>query len=132
MKLNEICPICYKEPGSHSFEKLCEISGVCMIYTKPSQAKKYRDQAGILQHVDNMLASLGEKQWSWTIDGEGFSFKHAIEVGTIQKIIEIIKKKYMKTLLRIKVENMNNALKHMYVLIKSFGGKELDTKIVWE
>ena len=38
----------------------------------------------------------------------------------------------MKTLLRIKVVNMNNALKHMYVLIKSFVGKELDTKIVWE
>ena len=39
MKLIDICPICYNEPNSHSFDKICEINGVCMLYTKPSAAK---------------------------------------------------------------------------------------------
>lgn len=131
MKLNDICPICYETPGSHSFDKICELGGVCMMYTKPSSATKYKDQAGILRHVENMLASIGDKKWSWTIDGEGFSLKHATEVGTIQKILEIIKNKYISTLVSIKVLNMNNAIRHMYTLISPFVDGTLDDKIVW-
>ena len=132
MKLKDICPICYEFPNSHSFDKICEINGVCMLYTKPSAAKKYDDQAGILSHVNNMLISLKGKKWEWTIDGEGFSMKHALEVTTTQKILDIILKGYMDSLVKIKIVNMNRALKQMHSAVKPFIGSKLNHKLVWE
>lgn len=132
MKLKDICPICYDQPNSHSFDKLCEINGVCMLYTKPSAAKKYDDQAGILSHVNNMLISLNGKKWEWTIDGEGFTMKHALEVTTTQKILDIILKGYEESLVKIKIINMNRALKQMHSIVKPFIGSKLNHKLVWE
>ena len=125
----DICLICYHDPSSHSFSKICETDHVCHYYTKPAAATKYNDQTGILSHVDNLLNKYKDRQWTWTIDGTDFAFKHAMEVGTIRKILALINKKYIDTLLNIKVINMNTALERMYYMIKPFLDTNMSSKI---
>ena len=127
----DICLICYHDPTSHSFSKICETENVCHYYTKPAAATKYNDQIGILAHVDNLLNKYKGRQWTWTIDGTDFALKHAMEVGTIRKILNLISKKYMDTLLNIKVINMNKALENMYYIIKPFLNKNMSSKITF-
>ena len=79
-----------------------------------------------------MLISLNGKKWEWTIDGEGFTMKHALEVTTTQKILDIILKGYEESLVKIKIVNMNRALKQMHSVVKPFLGSKLNHKLVWE
>jgi len=125
----DICLICYQDPTSHSFSKICEIDDVCHFYTKPAAATKYNDQAGILNHINNLLNKYKERTWSWTIDGNDFTLKHALELGTTRKIIKLITKNYNDKLIEIKVINMNKAMEHMYNLISPFINKSIRKKI---
>jgi len=125
----DICLICYHDPTSHSFSKVCEIDGICQFYTKPSAATKYDDQAGILNHVNNLLNKYKERRWVWTIDGTDFTMKHALEVGTIRKILKLITKTYNDKLVEIKVINMNKAMEYMYGVIRPFLNKDISKKI---
>jgi len=125
----DICLICYHDPTSHSFSKVCEIDKVCHFYTKPAAATKYHDQNGILNHVNNLLNKYKERNWVWTIDGTDFTMKHALEVGTIRKILKLITKTYNDKLVEIKVINMNKSMEYMYGIIRPFLNKDISKKI---
>ena len=127
-----ICEICDKDPTSHSFSKLCERKGVCMYYTKPSAATKYKDKAGIKNHVRNLLEQNKTKPWKWTIDGEGFEMKHAMEVGTTKSLLKMISNNYDENLIEIRVINMNSVIKGFYKVISPFLSSSVHSKIVFE
>lgn len=44
-----ICPICEKDPSSHSFKKVGERNGI-NYYTCLAKSTKYNDRLGILEH----------------------------------------------------------------------------------
>jgi len=114
------CPICAADPLAHSFKKVGEKRGIGMFYTKPSQAKRYNDTAGILAHVENALKA-HNKKWICVVDGDQFEAKHLLELDTGMGLMELFFTKYVDTLVEIKVINPNiyirNAMKFLMAMI---------------
>ena len=54
--MSAICQICAADPMAHSFKKVAEKRGTIVYYSKPSQAKRYDDTEGILEHIDKTMA----------------------------------------------------------------------------
>jgi hypothetical protein len=103
--MERICSRCAKDPSSHSFKKLSEKNGVCIFYSKPSDATLYNDTDGILEHIDKALATTKGKPWTCIIDADGFDMKHAMEVKTGMGILSLLTDTYGNTLQEIKIIN---------------------------
>lgn len=119
--MNSICNICAADPLAHSFKKVGEKRGITMFYSKPSQAKKYDDTAGILAHVDRAIASLGNKKWICIVDGDQFDAKHILEYQTGMGLMDLFFGKYYDTLVEIKIINptiyVRSAMKILMAMI---------------
>jgi len=94
---NNLCPICEKEPGSHSFQKISDKD----FYTCPAKASKYNDTEGILNHYTLLLDAHGSKPWTWIFDCEGFEVKHMTELNTAYGIVSLLNDKYGTHLTKI-------------------------------
>ena len=126
--MDKICKTCAADPESHSFKKISEKRGVSIFYTKPSNAKLYKDTEGILAHLDNTLAQLGNKKWVFIIDGDGFDIRHATEISTGLGILKLINK-YLPTLVELKLINPSWHMKGAMKLAESEFTEELKSKI---
>ncbi len=129
MNMEQICKTCYKDSTSHSFSKLCEMNDVSVFYTKPAEATKYTDTAGILAHYDNMLMYNGSKPWRWIFDSEGFEMKHALEVSTGIGIAKLITSKYSNNLQKIIVTNPTWHIKLMYTFVSPFLSQKVKSMV---
>ena len=95
--MEHICKTCYENPGSHSFTILSNIlsniesQNIDIFYTKISNAKKYNDSDGIIDHYTNYLNFINPDSWIWIIDFEGFEMKHYLERKTTNRIANLIK-----------------------------------------
>ncbi|NBS68498.1 hypothetical protein EBT31_06240 [bacterium] len=99
------CPVCAKDPTSHSFKRLgTSDEGTVIMYTKPAEATKYWDCAGILYHYDNVLAKI-DGTWAWIFDAEDFSYEHMFEVNVAIGLARLISTKYSHNLQKITVVN---------------------------
>ena len=130
--MQNICLTCAEDPTSHSFSKLCVLDNVSIYYTKPSAASKYSDSEGILTHIDNTLALNNGRQWSWTIDGQGFGMRHAMQLNVVMGILKLLTTKYNDSLVTIRVVNVNSAIKYCYRLMSSLSSSTLLGKAVFE
>ena len=119
--MNSICPICAADPFAHYFKKVAEKRGITIFYSKPSQAKKYDDTAGILAHVERSIAALGNKKWMCIVDGDQFDAKHILEYQTGMGLMDLFFGKYFDTLVEIKIINptiyVRSAMKVLMVMI---------------
>jgi hypothetical protein len=92
------CQDCIDIPNSHSFELLCKSrhsvtnQDVIFYYTKVSNAIKYNDTNGILEHYENLLTKSNPDSWIWVFDCNGFGLKHSLEIKTAIGISKIINK----------------------------------------
>jgi len=102
---NALCNACAVDPLTHSFKKIGEKRGITIFYSKPSQAKKYDDTAGILAHVHGALASLNNKKWMCIIDGDQFDAKYVLEYQTGKGLVEMFFTTYEQSLVEIKIIN---------------------------
>jgi hypothetical protein len=127
--MNKICPTCAVDPTSHSFKKISEKNGIVTYYTQPSEAIMYEDREGILSHVDNALALLGDKKWICIINGDGFEAKHALEAQTGIGLLNLMTKKYGAHLQEIKIINPTWHIKGVYKLAKPFLDDEMMSKV---
>jgi hypothetical protein len=118
--MEAICKKCVIDPHSHSFKKISEKRGIWIFYSRPSQAKLYDDTEGILSHVDNALSHLGNHKWICIIDGEGFDTKHATEVTTGMRLLELFTTKYNTNLLEIRIVNPTWHINGVYKIAKPF------------
>lgn len=104
--MSYVCPKCFIEPGSHSFEKINETqNGVSVFYSCPSKAKYYNDNEGILDHYDGLLKNNENKPWIWIFDCKGFSMKHAKNLTLAKNLAILINVKYSKNLKKIIIIN---------------------------
>ena len=129
MDMKKICKICHVNPKSHSFSKLCEKDNVSIFFTKVSEAEKFDDREGILQHMDNMLTEHVPNTWAWIFDADGFEKKHLMQLTLTIDIIKLINQKYATNLEYIQIKNSNPLIKNLYSLLTpilknvSFSGK---------
>jgi hypothetical protein len=90
-----ICEICEKEPGSHSFTYLCRTTNKnifeYVFYTCIGDSKKYNDPDGIITHYTNCLNTMNPDKWIWVFNCDGFGLKHYTEVSTISRLAHLIK-----------------------------------------
>jgi len=103
--MERICPKCAADPTCHSFKKISEKGGIVTFYSHPAKAKLYDDFDGITSHVENMMATIGNKPWICIVDGEGFDFKHAAEIKLGSALFTILLSKYAPTLQQLKLIN---------------------------
>ena len=103
--MDKICPICAKDPTSHSFKFMKEKNGNPIFYMKPATATKYDDGDGLVAHIENALNAIGDKRWIWIIDGEGMEAKHAAELTTAQRVYRLIRDRYGAQLRTVKIIN---------------------------
>ena len=120
MDMKEICETCFLDPTSHSFSKLCQKDNISIFFTKPSEAKKYNDRKGIINHMENMLTKRVPDKWAWVFDADGFQQKHLIEIQLVYDIINLINEKYISNLEYIQIKNSNSFIKQLFSLITPF------------
>ena len=107
------------DPSCHSFRKIKEKNGMVLYYAQPSISKLYDDIDGYINHIDNMLASHGNKKWSCIFNGDGFDVKHFVQFTVGQRIVHLIVQKYGKNLQEIKFINPSWHITAMLKLISA-------------
>jgi hypothetical protein len=127
-----ICPICEKEPESHSFVELSHNSETRtrIFYTCPAAAKKYDDYEGILVHYDGILSECGDAPWIWVFDAKGFSTKHLLEIRVGIGLAKLITTKYSHNLEKICVINANRYIFMAHHIIKNFLPQKVNDSIL--
>ena len=98
------CPICKKDPTSHSLKIIHETDSCVFVYTKPADANLYYDTEGILKHYYGVLSQIpSTKSWEWIFDAKGFSLKHAMEITLATKMATMITDHFSHNLRSIRV-----------------------------
>ena len=121
--MKDICSICYEDCTSHSFNFVCSsLEGGQIFYTKISNASKYGDTDGIVNHCENYLKHYNPSKWSWIIDFNEFGFKHTLGINTGLKLSRLINR--FGRLNHVLVINTNAFVEQMLKLIKLTLNKE--------
>lgn len=100
-----VCPMCAENSQNHSFERIDNNEEIAVFYSCPGKALKYKDNEGIVEHIDGTLRELDGKPWKWMIDGNGFTIKHALQVNLAINIIRLCANQYSTTLKQIIIIN---------------------------
>jgi hypothetical protein len=117
-----ICKDCFENSKSHSFNLLTKYNlNNHLFYTKIADAEKYNDSDGIINHYKNYLNYINPEKWTWIVDFDNFELKHYFEIkttirlanlikefGKIDKIIIINSNSFVKLLLKITSNIINN------------------------
>lgn len=125
LELHNLCPICIKEPNSHSFHKISNNT----FYTCPSQASKYDDTDGILMHYKLFLENHGPNPWIWIFDSKGFELKHMMELQTAYGIVSLLNEKYGKHLIKIIIINPTWHIHSILTIVLPFLNKDIQSLI---
>jgi hypothetical protein len=81
--MNQLCSICSQDFTAHSFNYVCTtLEGGHVFYTKISNASKYDDTEGIVNHCTNYLQHCQPTTWTWIIDFDDFGLKHTLGLNT--------------------------------------------------
>ncbi len=140
--MEHICKMCHDNPGSHSFTVLTTYNynnnQIHLFYTKISDAKRYNDSDGIINHYTNYLNFINPELWTWIIDFEGFEMKHYLEIKTTKRLANLIKtygrvsqiliinsNNFVKLLINI-TKPILSELKHKLIVFKKDDKKELE------
>jgi hypothetical protein len=91
----------------------------------------YWDTEGILKHYEEVLEQNGEHPWIWLFDGEDFGFMHSLQIATAIGIIDLLKNKYGKCLMEIRIINPTVYIKSLYRIIYPFLDEKIDNMIQW-
>ena len=128
--MENICPICVKQPNAHSFMCLCQtISNKYIFYTKFASAKLYNDTEGILKHHENLLNFVNPSSWIWIVDCNGFGLKHSLEIKTAFGLLNMIRKN--GNVHRILIINANSFIYNIYKIVKLSLNEDLQKKTVF-
>lgn len=125
LESDNLCPICIKEPNSHSFRKISEHN----FYTCPAQASKYDDTEGILTHYRLHLEKHGTNPWIWIFDCKGFELKHMLELQTAYGIVSLLNEKYGTHLKKIIIINPTWHIHSILIIIMPFLKKNIQSLI---
>ena len=127
------CPICKKEPGSHSFLKVHQDNNIEYYYTCPAKASKYNDVEGIVAHYDGMLQEIHcEKKWYWIFDCSGFDIQHLMEYQIGIQLANLISSKYSENLEKICIINPNWYIYSMVTVVWPFLSFSVREKIIYD
>ncbi len=128
-----ICPICAKNPGSHSFKQInhFKTTDTRVFYTCPAEASKYDDYDGIIFHYDKTLAQYVKSPWIWIFDAKGFSMKHVLEIRVGIGLANLIVNKYSHNLQQVQIVNSNNYVMIIYNIIKPYLPQQFQNKILF-
>jgi hypothetical protein len=120
--ISDICLTCKNEPLSHSFREIKSVNNISVMYTCPTEAKKYNDKNGILAHYKNILDKLENRKWVWIVDSKNFNAKHALEVTLGIELAKLISKN-SNNLLKVFIINETWHIKTMYYAVLPFISK---------
>lgn len=128
-----MCQTCIDEPGSHSFDFIgTNEDNIKMYYTCPAKASKYWDTKGILLHYKELLEANDGHPWIWIFDGAGFDLTHSMQVATALGIIHLLKSRYGKFLIEIRIIHPSIYIRSFYGMIYQFMPQELIDIIKWD
>jgi len=118
-----ICPICEKDPTSHSFKHVGVFNDTNYFYTCVAKASRYKDRVGILNHYRGVLNDYSGQPWIWIFDGAGFEAKHAMDMQIAIDLAKLIST-YSETLLKIKITNPTWHINGILKIITPFLSKK--------
>lgn len=122
-----ICPMCAKDPTSHSLTKVREADGTAIYYTSPAKAMS-KDREGILTHYDLVLEQ-NTLPWIWIFDCKDYPLSDALDIQTAIELAKLLNNKYSVNLKKIVIINSTTFI---WVIIKTlsfFVSKEFKEKI---
>ncbi len=121
--MNTVCQTCREDFTSHSFNMVCNtVEGGNIFYTKISNASKYDDTEGIVNHCTNYLNTINPKKWTWIMDFEGFGFRHTFGINTGIRLSKLINN--FGRIHYLIIINTNPLVEQMVKLIKLTLNKE--------
>ena len=121
--MEQICSSCYEDFTTHSFNYVCSsLEGGHIFYTKISNASKYNDTDGIVNHCTNYLQHAQPPKWSWIIDFKDFGLKHTLGLNTGLRLSRLVNS--FGRLKYLIVINTNTFVEQIMKLIKLTLNKE--------
>jgi hypothetical protein len=91
--MSVVCKTCMDDFTSHSFNRIgYTLEGGHIFYTKISNASKYDDTEGIVNHCSNYLNTINPDKWSWIMDFDGFGLRHTLGINTGLRLSDLINK----------------------------------------
>lgn len=141
--MENICKDCYLDSKSHSFCLLTtyinDNTNIDLFYTRISDAKKYNDSDGIINHYNNYLNFVNPVKWSWIVDFHNFEMKHFMEIKTTKRLAKLIKdygkvdkiiiinpNSFLKFLLHITIPILGDIGKNIIIFSKNHKNKLRD------
>lgn len=100
------CEICNIDPKSHSFNIIpCNNPDITLFYSCPSDATKYYDSQGVINHFKVYLEQNNNQPWAYILDCKGFTLGHSTKIKTSLDIVNIITSQYGKSLKKVWIIN---------------------------
>jgi hypothetical protein len=124
----QLCPLCEKDPTSHSFSKIREMDGIAIFYTSPAKSKNI-DRKDILQHYDITLRQNREQRWIWIFDCEKFPISHMLDFQMPIELAKLIREKYATTLEKIVIINPTFFIRLLLNFVSIFLTDEMKHRI---
>jgi hypothetical protein len=122
-----ICPICEKDPTSHSLSKIKEENGKAIYYTSPAKAMS-KQREGIIKHYDLVLGE-NTMPWIWIFDCKDYPLSHALDIKTAIELAKLINTKYSQNLEKLIIINSTSFISVIINILSIFVSKEFKEKI---
>jgi len=126
-KPRHICPMCAKDPTTHSLSKVRELEGNAIYYTSPAKAMS-KEREGVLKHYDLVLGE-NKMPWIWIFDCKDYPLSHALDIQTAIELAKLINEKYEKNLVKVIIINSNSLIWGIIKTLSFFVSKEFNDKI---
>lgn len=92
-----LCNTCYVNPGSHSFQRIAwQNPDIQLYYSCPANSTKYFESEGVIDHFRVYFKEIGEEPWAYILDCKGYSLRHATQIQTSLKLVEMAKNTSLK------------------------------------
>lgn len=92
MATNNIkCAFCKVNPSNHSFKEINNYSqnnsNARVFYSRPADAKLYKDTKSVIHHFECELLGIGD--WEWIFDCEEMDIGHYTQFGLVRELCQL-------------------------------------------
>lgn len=116
---------------NYMFGKISEKNGIAVYYTNPKKAKVNKNTGSILEHYTTALSTIGEREWKWIFDGEGFDISYVLNSQAGTRIANCLKGTCGDNLQEIKIINPTWHIKTIINALWPFLNNNIKQKITY-
>ena len=126
-----VCPLCAKNPTSHSFEYLGHSGAVKIFYTNPAKATSTEPVQEKLINIQHHLRAIGGAPWIWVFDFADATMKDYMGLDFSRMVIDVLDKEHGQSLQKIILVNAGSIVMGLLkVALATLKGRTIQKALV--